>query len=472
VERGTSLVPKVTDMQNLSTKILKKFIFLSFFVFIVVGSVSYFWIKELYIEQIKKDLIHDVDLITLEMQHSQDFQKIVTSVKKLTSIRVTIVDKDGKVLADSDAKASTMDNHKSRPEIFDATYQKYGISIRESKTLNNELLYVAKKIKINNKEYFIRVATSFDEVYENFIAFSVKISIIFLLFLGAFVYITYKISDDIRYETDKILSFLKGMKNQTSASKINSDFSLEFHKITEHLSKLSAELAKKNKKKSKYTAKLKLANRQKDEILSAVSHEFKNPISVISGYSQTLVEDKDIHPKIRDKFLDKIYKSSMKLSAMIDRLRLFIKLEEDSQPIKYKSTNISTLTKDVIEDLKQSYPSREIEYQIDEDVILEVDEALFVVAVKNLIENALKYSEDEVHVRLTKDRLSIEDKGIGIDQDEIEKITGKFYRVSSNGWDNSLGIGLSLVFHIVKVHGFKLDIQSEKLQGSVFSIWF
>ncbi|NPA65298.1 MAG: sensor histidine kinase [Epsilonproteobacteria bacterium] len=459
-------------MQNLSTKILKKFIILSFFVLIVVGGVSYFWIKELYIEQIKKDLIHDVDLIALELQHSQDFQNIATAVKKLTSIRVTIVDKDGKVLADSDANATTMDNHKSRPEIFDSTYQPYGVSIRESKTLQQELLYVAKKIKIDDKEYFIRAATSFDEVYENFIAFSIKISIVFVLFLGAFVYITYKISDDIRYETDKILSFLKDMKNQTSASKISSDFSEEFQKITQHLSKLSQELAKKNKKKSKYTAKLKLANRQKDEILSAVSHEFKNPISVISGYSQTLVEDKDIHPRIRDKFLDKIHKNSMKLSAMIDRLRLFIKLEEDSQPIKYKPTNISTLVKDVIEDLKQSYPTREIEYKIKDDIVLDVDEALFVVAVKNLIENGLKYSEDEVYVKLTKDALSIEDKGVGIDKDEIEKITGKFYRVSSNGWDNSLGIGLSLVSHIVRVHGFKLDIKSTKLQGSIFSIYF
>ncbi len=472
MEKDISLVQKVVKMQNLSTKILKKFIFLSFFIFLVVGSVSYFWIKELYIEQIKKDLIHDVDLITLELQHSQNFQKIADSVKKLTSIRVTIVDKDGKVLADSDADISKMDNHKSRPEIFDSTYKKYGISIRRSKTLNQELLYVAKKVQLHTKEYFIRVATRFDEVYENFITFGIKIFVIFLFFLGAFVYITYKISDEIRYETDKILSFLKEMKDQTSALKISSNFSEEFHKITRHLSDVSQELAKKNKKKSKYTAKLKLANRQKDEILSAVSHEFKNPISVISGYSQTLIEDKEINPKIRSKFLDKIYTNSMKLSAMIDRLRLFIKLEEDSHPIKYKRTDISILVKDVIEDLKQTYPTREIHFSINEGIILEVDEALFRVAVSNLIENGLKYSEDEIHVELTQKSLSIEDKGIGIEKSEIEKITGKFYRVSANGWDNSLGIGLSLVSHIVRVHGFKLDIKSKRLHGSVFTILF
>ncbi len=457
---------------HLSTKILKKFILLAFFVFLFIGSISYFWIKELYIEQIKRDLVHDLDIITLELQKDQNFQQLVDAVKKLTAIRVTIIDKDGKVIVDSDADPITMDNHKNRPEVFDSTYKTYGVSVRESKTLHRELLYVSKKVTLNGKEYFIRVATSFDEVYQNFISFTIKISVIFLLFLGAFIYITYKISDEIRYETDRILGFLKELKNQTSAQQISSSYSEEFVRITKHLSEVSEALAKKNKKKSKYTAKLKLANRQKDEILSAVSHEFKNPISVISGYSQTLVEDGDINPRIRKKFLDKIYSSAMKLSLMIDRLRLFIKLEEDSQPIKYVKIDLAKIVRDIIDDLKQAYPNREIEFIAQEPVEVEIDETLFGVAVKNLIENALKYSEDEIIVKLDKEHLSVEDKGIGIAKEEIEKITSKFYRVSSNGWDNSLGIGLSLVSHVVRLHKFKLEIKSERSSGSVFTIRF
>jgi signal transduction histidine kinase len=459
-------------MQNLSTKILKKFIALSLIAFIVIGSISYFWIKELYIEQIKQDLIHDIDIITLEINNVDDFKNIATSVKKLTSIRVTVIDKDGNVLADSDADAVQMDNHKNRPEIFESTYKTYGVSVRKSKTLNQELLYVAKKIKLDNKEYFIRVATSFDAVYQNFINFTVKISVIFLIFLGAFIYITYKISDEIRYETDRVLGFLKNLKEQTSASTISSSFSEEFARITQHLSEVSSVLATKNKKKSKYTAKLKLANRQKDEILSAVSHEFKNPISVISGYSQTLIEDSDINPRIQEKFLRKIYSSAMKLTAMIDRLRLFIKLEEDSQPIKHTKVDITTLVQEVIDEVSQSYPNREIIYKSQQKVSKEIDETLFSVAVKNLIENALKYSEDEVEVVLTAKKLTVKDQGIGIAKKDLDKITSKFYRVANNGWDNSLGIGLSLVSHIVRVHKFQLDIQSKKLEGSTFSIYF
>jgi len=127
---------------------------------------------------------------------------------------------------------------------------------------------------------------------------------------------------------------------------------------------------------------------------------------------------------------------------------------------------------DVINDIRAAYPNREIHFKAQEKVEMEVDEALFSVAVKNLVENALKYSEDEVDITLDADALRIRDRGIGLDKEEIEKVTSKFYRVSKNGWDNSLGIGLSLVAHIVRVHGFELDIQSEKSVGSVFSIVF
>ena len=459
-------------MDNLSKKILKRFLLLSLFLFLILGSISYFWIKQLYVEQIQTDLVHDIDIIELELQKNRDFQKIADDIKRLTSIRVTIIDKDGRVLADSDADALKMENHKNRPEIFDATYKAYGTSVRESHTIGKELLYVAKKFKLDDKEYFLRVAANFDTVYEHFITFMGKLTILFLLFTGGFVYIIYKISDEVRVETDRVVGFLEELKDQRNASVISSSYSEEFARITKLLSEVSAALAKKAKKKSKYTAKLKLANRQKDEILSAVSHEFKNPISVISGYSQTLLEDEQMAPRLRRKFIDKIHTSAFRLSSMIDRLRLFIKLEEDSQPLKYSKVSINNLVQGVINETRATYPNREIIFISKEDVILEVDEALFEVAVKNLIENALKYSEDEVDVFLDAEALRVRDRGIGIAKKDIEKITSKFYRVSQNGWDNSLGIGLSLVSHIVRVHGFKLDIQSQKSEGSIFTIIF
>lgn len=92
------------------------------------------------------------------------------------------------------------------------------------------------------------------------------------------------------------------------------------------------------------------------------------------------------------------------------------------------------------------------------------------MAISNLVENALKYSENDVIIKITPSSISIIDKGIGIDEKELDLINRKFYRVSKNGWNNSLGLGLFIVQSILSLHNFKLEIKSKLHQGSEFII--
>ena len=92
------------------------------------------------------------------------------------------------------------------------------------------------------------------------------------------------------------------------------------------------------------------------------------------------------------------------------------------------------------------------------------------MAISNLIENALKYSEDEIIVNISQNSICIIDKGIGIEEKELEKINKKFYRISNNGWNNSLGLGLFIVQSVLSLHDFTLKIDSEFKNGSQFSI--
>ena len=121
--------------------------------------------------------------------------------------------------------------------------------------------------------------------------------------------------------------------------------------------------------------------------------------------------------------------------------------------------------------MKSKYKDRNIIIK-GEDITLNIDETLFTIALGNLIENALKYSEDEVIVEINDKGINIIDKGIGIGEKEIEKITNKFYRVSKNDWNNSLGLGLFIVQSILSLHKFKLQIKSNLEIGSTFSIKF
>ena len=127
------------------------------------------------------------------------------------------------------------------------------------------------------------------------------------------------------------------------------------------------------------------------------------------------------------------------------------------------------LIENCVSDLNDKYKTREI-LILGEDITLKVDETLISMAISNLIENALKYSEDEVIVEISQNSISIIDKGIGIEEVELENINHKFYRVSNNGWNNSLGLGLFIVQSVLSLHNFKLEISSEFGKGSKFCI--
>ena len=211
---------------------------------------------------------------------------------------------------------------------------------------------------------------------------------------------------------------------------------------------------------------------QRAIIISAISHEFKNPIAVINGYSQTLMDDADINPNIRQKFLTKIYKNGLKLSELIDTLRLSSKLDSGQQEMQFKKVNIKELIEDCVENIKLNYPKRQTILRTQTDVTIKADAALLGVVIRNLIENAFKYSEDEVTIEFDKHGIDIIDTGIGISKKNLDNITSKFFRVNENSWNNSLGLGLFIVSNILNLHHFNLEIKSKENEGSTFSVKF
>ncbi len=118
--------------------------------------------------------------------------------------------------------------------------------------------------------------------------------------------------------------------------------------------------------------------------------------------------------------------------------------------------------------LIEKYPQREI--IIDgASHVMEADRTLLEIVLKNLMENALKYSKEEIRVDVNEGNISVWDKGLGISSSELSKVTKKFYRSGTHTWDNSMGLGLSIVKSILALHGSKLEIESQENEGSVFS---
>ncbi len=456
-------------MLKLHQLFFRTFSSIFFLILLVLSATTYYWSKNIYLNQVEKNLSQNIDSLSISFTSFSNIDYIIKTFKAKTALRITIIDEDGVVIADSDKNKNQMENHANRYEIIHAKYEGYGKTIRFSNTLQEELLYVAKKIVIDDDIYYIRLADYTAKIKDNFTRLAYQIVGFIAIFMIMAFTATYFLSIKIKNETNSILNYLIELSNKKPKYELYSDFSEEFNKITRLLNKVSERLSKRDRQKAKQTAKLKLANRQKDEIISAISHEFKNPIAIISGYAETILNDKDLPEPMKEKFLKKIYSNGNKMSDIIDKLRLTLKLEEGKQQIITAPCSIKEISEDIISDLKERYKNREIHLEGD-DINLKIDQTLFSMALGNLIENALKYSEDDVIVKLSQKSISIHDKGIGIDESDLKKINQKFYRVSQNGWNNSLGLGLFIVYSILNLHDFELEIISEIDKGSEFII--
>ena len=450
----------------------RTYITIFFAILITLSLIIYFWAKSFYLNQIEKNLIQNIDTLAIVLKDTQDINNIKTIVKNLHAelkLRITIIADNGEVIAESDKDLSSVKNHANRVEIIQARNVGLGKDTRLSATVKKDLIYIAKKITILNNIYYIRMADYTNKINDDFSKLSLEIFSFITFFLIIAFLSTYFISLRIKKETDTILYFLTQLSNKKQSFTLNSNYTYEFNKIAKLLNNVGEKLQKREKQKAKQTAKLKLANRQKDEIISALSHEFKNPIAIISGYTETILNDEQMPLPMKEKFLNKIHANANKMSQIIDKLRLTLKLEEGKQEILLLPCSIKELVENCVSDLNDKYKNREIKV-LGDDLTLKVDGTLISMAISNLIENALKYSEDDVTVEISQNSICIIDKGIGIEKLELENINHKFYRVSNNGWNNSLGLGLFIVQSVLSLHNFTLEISSEFGKGSKFCI--
>ncbi len=430
--------------------------------------VAYLSIKNTIINDNKLQLQKHISLLQMQLPYVNDLELFSTDISNSSGFRVTVIDDAGVVLAESDKDRVGMDNHRGRPEIMDAAENEYGFITRYSHTIKTDFLYVAKAVLHKERPIFLRLAVSLEAVMEEFYTLWSRLALVFSLFIFIGLLVAYKISKKIRHDIQQITNYLREVSDKNYKAIIKPEFFSEFLYIALTLKNLAKKLNNRDKQKRKYTARLRLINKQRNDILSAISHEFKNPIASIQGYAETLIDDPDANSKIRQRFLDKIMQNSKKMTSMIDRLSLSVKLENQDLKARPSNFDLAELAQDVIMNLGKKYPDREINFS-GEPYEVKADKTMIETVLINLIDNAMKYSQEDVTVSIIDNRLMVIDKGLGIAEKELDKITSKFYRVQKNTWDNSMGLGLAIVTYVLKLHGSALNIESKEGEGSIFA---
>jgi len=292
--------------------------------------------------------------------------------------------------------------------------------------------------------------------------------LIIALAFSIFIFFIYRGAAHMQKELITLNKYLANLEEMDQIDYKAHFFTQEFEEINQNLIQALRKAKKREDIKQRYNAKLKLKNRQRADMLSAIAHEFRNPVASIMGYSQTLQDDPAIPKPLQEKFLSKIYNNGNKIEALLGRLILWNKFESGEATLHKSSFDITALAQEVKLTLEEQYKSRVI-IITGKSHVVEADRTLMEVVLKNLIENALKYSKDEVLVGVEENSITISDKGVGISEDDLDKVTKKFYRSGTHNWDNSMGLGLSIVKTILESHKSKLDIKSKLDEGSVFS---
>ncbi|MDD5053272.1 MAG: HAMP domain-containing sensor histidine kinase [Sulfuricurvum sp.] len=434
---------------------------------LIASFISFMSLKTMIIEEGKERLIQSVELLEPQIVTSTDLDTLAHSIATKAHLRVTIVAENGVVIAESNTDKTKMENHSNRVEIMQSMRERYGITIRYSKTLKTDFVYVAKKVSTPHGILYFRLSMSLKGVMDHFYALWIKLFLAFGVLVVIALMIAFKISKKARHDILQITQYLDQISAKNYRAILKPEYFREFLQISILLKNLVKKLQNRDKQKRKHTAKLRLINKQQNDILSAISHEFKNPIAAIMGYAETLHDDLNLDPKIRERFLDKILSNTHRVTLMLDRLALSVKLENNDLSIKPTLFDLADICNESISILQIKYSTRHIRYNGVSRMVY-ADKTMMELIITNLLDNALKYSEEDVTLTLTDLTFSVTDKGIGIAPSELDKITSKFYRVQKNRWDNSMGLGLSIVSYVLKLHDSTLEIHSTLGVGSTF----
>ena len=230
------------------------------------------------------------------------------------------------------------------------------------------------------------------------------------------------------------------------------------------------------------TAEHNLQNLQKDFIANA-SHELKTPISVIIGYCETLLSEKNTRKNIKESFLKTMGNEAERMSRLVNDLLSLSRIERTEFSPPDEKVNLIDILKDVQKICKERklFKKLKCKFFIPRKGIFVIgDESELKQVFFNIIENAITHSHSkkaiEVNIKQTKDlvNLIVEDFGIGVANQNIPLLTKRFYRVNPSRSRDSgnTGLGLSIVKHILNRHNANFQIESEMGKGSKFIVTF
>ncbi len=225
-------------------------------------------------------------------------------------------------------------------------------------------------------------------------------------------------------------------------------------------------------------SKLRTIEEMKDDFVSNMTHELKTPIAIAYSANDALLNyDADNDPTKKRKYLMIANKQLKRLGELVENILAMSMERRKSLKLHIEEIRLHELVEDIATAQRMRGDKNIIiNVNIDDDCIIKADKAHFSNILNNLIDNAIKYSEDSVNISILGNdkEISIKDNGIGIPAKSIPYLFNKFYRVPHGNRQDvrGYGIGLYYVKSILDKMGWTIEVKSKEGIGSIFTIKF
>lgn len=404
--------------------------------------------------QLKEQLRVVESVVENQLAQDDDTAFISNHIDK--NVRITLVAKDGTVIADSQESVNKLGNHLNRQEIQQAIKNGEATVTRHSDTQGKKVYYFAKQLDNGN---VLRVSAEAKSIGKFFSDYIIYIFLCIIVVIIAAVFVSMGITKSI---VKPITQLGQSLDN------------IDKFKSDEELKPLVNALLQQKKKQ-------KMLDKQKKQFTANVSHELKTPLTSIAGYAE-LIETGMAKPEDIKPFAGVIRKQALRLVNLSEDIIQLSQLEEsDDEDMSFESVNLYEIAQRCVEALNINAINKCVTLNLTgEECYIRGKAQLVEELVYNLCDNAIRYNKENGNVTVTVTPLekgasvSVKDTGIGIPEKYQERIFERFFRVdkSRSKATGGTGLGLAIVKHITQLHDAKLEISSEEGKGTEIIVTF
>lgn len=238
-------------------------------------------------------------------------------------------------------------------------------------------------------------------------------------------------------------------------------------------------IAEQNAKEKEEAALLAQNEKLRANMLRSISHDLRTPLTSISGNASTLISaGSTLDEASKQQIYTDIHSESMWLIELVENLLYATRIEDGKMQLSLSVEIMDDLIQESVKHIRRTHPKREINVEMHDEIVPVIADAnLIVQVIINLMDNAVKYSEENTQITVSMKKendfavISVADAGVGIPQSEKDKVFEMFYTCGNRSYDSrrSLGLGLSLCKSIVDSHGGTITVKDNQPKGTVVS---